>query len=63
MKPTLLVMDEPTGNLDELLGFKIIDYILKLSTGITVVVATHNVNIANKFDKIYTLHNGVLNAN
>jgi putative ABC transport system ATP-binding protein len=47
-KPDLLLADEPTGNLDTVSGGEIMKIFQKLNTeGMTVVVVTHNPDIAN----------------
>ncbi len=62
MSPRLLVMDEPTGNLDEHLTEEIVKYIMKIcsenKTGI--VVATHNKKVAAMMGTTYQLHFGKL---
>ncbi len=52
VKPTLLFADEPTGNLDQLTGKKIIDLLFELNheQGTTLIMATHDENLANKCD-------------
>ncbi len=47
-KPKVLFLDEPTGALDELTGRQVLDYICKLKNkyGFTIVMVTHNLNIA-----------------
>ncbi len=47
-KPKVLFLDEPTGALDEQTGRQVLDYICKLKNryGFTVVMVTHNLNIA-----------------
>ena len=48
--PSLLLADEPTGNLDEQSGFEIMRIFEYLtSTGTTVVMATHNPRLINQF--------------
>lgn len=58
--PTLILADEPTGNLDSKTGAKIIKLLDKLNeqSGITVVVVTHDVGIAEAGDRIITLRDG-----
>ena len=48
-KPEILFLDEPTGALDEETGRKILDYIWKLKEklGFTLIMVTHNQNIAD----------------
>ena len=47
-KPGVLFLDEPTGALDEQTGRQVLDYIYKLKNkyGFTMVMVTHNLNIA-----------------
>jgi lipoprotein-releasing system ATP-binding protein len=62
MSPQILVMDEPTGNLDEHLTEEVIGHIINIcsenKTGI--VVATHNKKVAGMMGKTYELHLGKL---
>ena len=62
MSPQILVMDEPTGNLDERLTEEVMSYVIKIcaknNTG--VVVATHNKKVAAMMNKTYELSNGKL---
>jgi len=62
MSPQILVMDEPTGNLDEHLTEEVMSYVIKIcaknNTG--VVVATHNKKVAAMMNKTYELSNGKL---
>jgi cell division transport system ATP-binding protein len=51
-KPDLLIADEPTGNLDPVTSLEIMQLIDRVNTrGTTVVVATHDVSIVNRFKK------------
>ncbi len=58
--PTLLLADEPTGNLDTATGDEVLALILELraATGMTVVVATHNPSIAAHADRVVQLRDG-----
>ena len=48
-KPGLLIADEPTGNLDQVLSEEIMELFAKINAqGTTVVIATHNVSFINK---------------
>lgn len=48
-KPKVLVADEPTGNLDPISTWEIIQLLLKINEfGTTVILATHNKNIVDK---------------
>ncbi len=59
-KPNLLFLDEPTGALDEATGRAVLDYILNLQreTGFTMVMVTHNENIADTADTVIKMNSG-----
>lgn len=59
-KPALLICDEPTGNLDLERGEEIRDLIWRIarSKGSTVLVATHNPDIAKNADRIIKIVDG-----
>jgi len=61
-KPSLLLCDEPTGNLDSKTGEEIISLVKKinLEDQMTVVLVTHNVELAKAADRVYHLRDGVL---
>lgn len=49
-RPKLLLADEPTGNLDDEIGFKLMNLFEQLNRmGTTIVIATHNQLIIEKF--------------
>jgi len=60
--PKLLLADEPTGNLDHKTGQQVFELFVELvrETGLTAVVATHNLEFAQQMDRIVTLDNGKL---
>ncbi len=50
-KPSLLIADEPTGNVDDIVGFRLMRLFEELhKSGTTVVVATHNQALVEPFD-------------
>lgn len=59
-KPTILFLDEPTGALDEEIGRKILEYLLKLKdkSHFTMIMVTHNENIAELANKIIHVGSG-----
>ncbi len=61
-KPDILFLDEPTGALDEATGREILDYITKLQAeiGFTMVMVTHNVNIADMAETVIKMNSGVI---
>ncbi len=58
--PKVLFLDEPTGALDENTGRLILDYIIKLQAkqGFTMIMVTHNANIAETADRIIKMNSG-----
>ena len=61
-RPTVLLADEPTGNLDEATADVVFAEFLRLvrDEGSAALVATHNERIAAKMDCVLRLHEGVL---
>jgi putative ABC transport system ATP-binding protein len=57
--PTLLLADEPTGNLDERSGASVIELLHELNaTGTTIVVITHNLQLAEQMPRRITIRDG-----
>jgi cell division transport system ATP-binding protein len=61
-RPKLLLADEPTGNIDETIGLKLLTLFEELNKhGTTVVIATHNEGIVKRFSHpAMHLENGML---
>ena len=58
-EPSLLLADEPTGNLDSETGNSILDVLEKLNqAGQTIVMVTHDERIAKRAGRIVTLVDG-----
>ncbi len=59
-RPSLLLADEPTGNLDSATGKQIIDLIVALNRnlGSTLVLVTHDPALAALADRVITLRDG-----
>lgn len=59
-KPKVLFLDEPTGALDEETGRQVLDYICKLQKeyAFTIVMVTHNLNIAEMADNVIKMNSG-----
>ena len=58
--PNVLFLDEPTGALDEKTGRLVLDYIIQLQKkqGFTMIMVTHNVNIAETAHRIIRMNSG-----
>jgi len=59
-RPPLLFADEPTGNLDAATGASIIDLLFerRAATGATLVIITHDPDLARRCARIVTLGDG-----
>lgn len=62
MQPALLLADEPTGNLDSASGKVVFDLLKEMSDsmGLSVVMVTHNLQLAKRLDRCLTLIDGRL---
>lgn len=59
--PSVILADEPTGNLDAHTGVEIMNVLKRLhSQGMTVIVVTHDVAIASQTERILYLHDGAI---
>jgi putative ABC transport system ATP-binding protein len=63
-EPDLILADEPTGNLDSKSGGEIVKIFHELwSAGKTVIIITHDVNIAKQAQRIIRLKDGLVEGN
>jgi lipoprotein-releasing system ATP-binding protein len=64
MHPSLLLADEPTGNLDSKSGRMVFDLLQNMSRDmdLSVVMVTHNQTLAQDMDRRLTLKDGLLNG-
>ena len=64
-KPSILFADEPTGNLDEETGEKVIQLLFELNkeAGTTLVIITHDLDLANRTQQILRLKGGKIISN
>lgn len=61
-QPSLILADEPTGNLDSAAGEQVLDLLHELNKarGVTVLVVTHDGAIASRADRVLSLRDGHL---
>ena len=61
-KPSIILADEPTGNLDANTAKYIIDLLIKSirTSGASALIATHSLDLASKMDEIYNLEDGII---
>ena len=60
--PKILLGDEPTGNLDHATGDNVLETLLGLvrETGLAALIATHNLDLARRLDRIVAVEDGRL---
>jgi lipoprotein-releasing system ATP-binding protein len=60
--PKILLGDEPTGNLDHATGDDVLQTLLGLvrETGLAALIATHNLDLARRLDRVVALEDGRL---
>ncbi|SKB49646.1 ABC transporter ATP-binding protein [Daejeonella lutea] len=58
--PEIILADEPTGNLDSVMGEEIMNIMLQLNKteGTTIVMVTHDENMANKTERVIRFFDG-----
>lgn len=63
-EPALLLADEPTGNLDPETSDRVFDVLMSLvrETGLSALIATHNLELAARMDRVVRLEQGKLVA-
>lgn len=61
-KPMLLLADEPTGNLDPATSDVVFQTLMQMvrEEGLSALIATHNMELAAKMDRVVRLENGIL---
>jgi lipoprotein-releasing system ATP-binding protein len=60
--PQCILADEPTGNLDEHTATQVFDVMMDLNreSNVSLVMVTHNMKLAGRFEKVQLLHEGRL---
>lgn len=60
--PTIVLADEPTGNLDSQTGKDVIDLLCRIQNEIntTLILATHNPSVAERASRVLQLKDGVI---
>ena len=63
-RPRVLLTDEPTGNLDQTTANAVFDELLRIvrETGVAALVATHNLDLAARMDRVLGLEEGRIMA-
>ncbi|HEY9200788.1 MAG TPA: ATP-binding cassette domain-containing protein [Gammaproteobacteria bacterium] len=61
-EPRCICADEPTGNLDRATANQVVQVLMRLNNefGTSLIVVTHDMELARKMDTIYTIENGQL---
>ena len=60
--PALIIADEPTGNLDSKTTQEVVDQFIQVNKGFgtTVLIVTHNSDIANRTSRVISLRDGLI---
>ena len=62
--PKILLADEPTGNLDHTTATSVMESLIEIvrASGLAALIATHNLELAGRLDRIVALEDGRLRA-
>lgn len=63
-RPRIILADEPTGNLDEENGAKVMEllFALQAEENATLILVTHDRSLAERCDRVATMHSGRMEA-
>jgi ABC-type lipoprotein export system ATPase subunit len=61
-EPAMIIADEPTGNLDSKTTREVVDQFVQVNKGFgtTILVVTHNAEIANRTQRVISLKDGLI---
>lgn len=63
LQPTVILADEPTGNLDQATGKQVIDLIEQLNQqGVTLIIVTHDINIGERAARQIQIIDGIITS-
>ncbi len=62
--PDIILADEPTGNLDSKMGAVVVDFLKRINKkeGKSIIVVTHDMNVAKQAQKIIHMKDGVVDG-
>lgn len=62
MQPTLILADEPTGNLDSASSRDVMELLVRASRRYqqTILMITHNMNLVSDMDRVFRVTDGVM---
>jgi lipoprotein-releasing system ATP-binding protein len=61
-RPSVILADEPTGNLDVATSDRVFNELLRIvrNQNVACLIATHNADLASRMDRVVTLRDGLI---